>query len=208
MPFIIGLTGGIGSGKSSAAEIFHKLGAAIIDTDEIAHRLTTAGQPGAAVIRNQFGPDYLQAEGALDRERMRALIFSDTAARRKLEAILHPLIRAETAALVKKISTPYVIVVVPLLVETDAYRDLLQRVLVIDCDESLQFARALQRGGLTEHEVQAIIAAQAGRAARLAYADDIVRNDRDLVALHAEVSSLHSKYLKLAQVSVNSPDNH
>ncbi len=208
MPFIIGLTGGIGSGKSSAAEIFHKLGAAIIDTDEIAHRLTAAGQPGAAVIRNQFGPDYLQADGALDRARMRALIFSDTAARHKLEEILHPLIRAEATALVKKISTLYVIVVVPLLVETDAYRDLLQRVLVIDCDESLQFARALQRGGLTEHEVQAIIAAQVGRAARLAYADDIVRNDRDLVALHAEVSALHSKYLKLAQVSVNSPDNH
>ena len=207
MPFIIGLTGGIGSGKSTAAGIFQKLGTAIIDTDEIAHRLTAAGQPGTAVIRNQFGPNYLQIDGALDRARMRALIFSDAVARRKLEAILHPLIRAEATAIVNTISTPYVIVVVPLLVETTAYRDLLQRVLVIDCDESMQIARALQRDGLTENEVQAIIATQAGRAVRLAYADDIIRNDRDLIALHTEIAALHSKYLKLAQAVVNSTGN-
>jgi dephospho-CoA kinase len=208
MPFIIGLTGGIGSGKSSVAEIFHKLGAAIIDTDEIAHRLTAAGQPGVAVIRDQFGLDYLQADGALNRELMRALIFSDITARRKLEAILHPLIRTEIATLVKKISAPYVIIVVPLLIETSAYRDLVQRVLVIDCDEQTQIARALQRGGLTEDEVRAIIAAQANRTARLASADDIVHNDRDLIALHAEIAALHSKYLKLAQASINSTGNH
>jgi len=208
MPFIIGLTGGIGSGKSSAAEIFRKLGAAVIDTDEIAHRLTAAGQPGAAAIRDQFGPDYLQADGALDRARMRALIFADAAARRKLEAILHPLIRAEAAAAVEKIAAPYAIVVVPLLVETGAYRRLVQRVLVIDCDESLQLTHALQRGELTEREVRAIIAAQAGRAVRLAHADDIVHNNRDHAALRAAIAALHSKYLKLAQAGVDSADTH
>ncbi|HUO44726.1 MAG TPA: dephospho-CoA kinase [Burkholderiales bacterium] len=199
MPFIIGLTGGIGSGKSSAAKIFRELGAGVIDTDEVAHRLTAAGQPATAEIREQFGAEYLQPDGALDRARMRALVFSDSAARRKLEAILHPRIRAEVTALASGAVAPYVVAVVPLLVETGAYRGLVQRVLVVDCDEATQVARALQRGGIAEHEVRAIIAAQAGRTARLAHADDVVRNDRDPAALREQLVVLHWRYLELAR---------
>jgi len=204
MRFVIGLTGGIGCGKSSAAEIFRELGVSVVDTDEIAHRLTAAGQPGASAVREKFGAAYLRTDGTLDRARMRALIFSDAAARRKLETILHPLIRAEAATLVASATTPYVVVVVPLLVETGAYRDLMQRVLVIDCDESLQIARAQRRSGFAEHEVRAIIAAQADRATRLAHADDIVHNDGDLAALCARIAALHSRYLDLARANADS----
>jgi dephospho-CoA kinase len=208
MPLVIGLTGGIGCGKSSAAEIFRELGAPVVDADAIAHRLTAAGQPGTAAIRVQFGNGYLRSDGALDRARMRALIFSDAAARHELEAILHPLIRAEVAAAVEKIAAPYAIVVVPLLIETDAYRTLVRRVLVIDCDESLQLARALRRDGLAESEVRAIIATQVDRATRLAYADDIVRNNHGPAALHAAIAALHAKYLELARAAPEATDNH
>lgn len=204
MPFVIGLTGGIGCGKSSAAEIFGELGAAVIDTDEIAHLLTAAGQPGATAIREQFGAEYLQSDGALNRAHMRELIFTDAVARRKLETILHPLIRAEVAAQIANIAAPYVIVVVPLLIETGAYRNLIQRVLVIDCDESRQIARATQRGGFSERDVRAILAAQTDRATRCAHADDIVRNDRDPAALRTEIRALHARYLQLAHAAQNS----
>ena len=203
MPFAIGLTGGIGCGKSSAAEIFRELGVPIVDTDEIARYLTTAGQSAITAISDQFGAEYLQADGALDRARMRALVFSDPAARRKLEAILHPSIRAEVTAAVKAITAPYAIVVVPLLIETGANRSLVQRVLLIDCDESVQIARAMQRG-LSADEVRAIIAAQVDRATRLAHADDIVRNDRDPAALRKQIAALHSRYLRLARDATGS----
>jgi dephospho-CoA kinase len=201
MPLIIALTGGIGSGKSSVANILEQLGAAVIDTDEIAHQLTAAGQPGARAIAEEFGADYLAADGALDRQRMRELVFSDPPARKKLETLLHPMIRAaahaEVQATAKRGGIPYIVIVVPLLIETGAYRDLARRVLVVDCDEELQVERVTRRSDLAPAAVKAIMASQVGRAERLRHADDIVRNDGDLPALRAAVETLHRKYLDL-----------
>lgn len=202
-PLVIALTGGVGSGKSSVAAILAELGAAVVDTDEIAHRLTAPGQPGAEAIRTRFGPEYLRADGALDRDRMRELVFSDPAAKKKLEAILHPLIRAEVNAAVQAARSPYVIIAVPLLIETGSYRDLAQRMLVIDCDEQQQVARVMQRSGLSAAAVRAIMANQVSRAERLRHADDIVSNNADLAMLRAEVTALHRKYLALARAASN-----
>ena len=199
MPLVIALTGGIGSGKSTVAAMLGELGAAIIDTDEIAHRLTAPGQPGARAIGERFGAGYLRADGALDRDRMRQLVFSDPAAKKKLEAILHPMIRAEVSAAVRAAHAPYVVIVVPLLVETGAYRDLAQRILVIDCSEQQQMARVIQRNGFTAEAAQAIMASQASRAERLGHAHDVVRNETGLTALRAEVAALHGRYLELAK---------
>ena len=199
MPFVIALTGGIGSGKSTVASMLGELGACIVDTDAIAHRLTAPGQPGARAIGEQFGAGYLRADGALDRDRMRQLVFSDPAAKKKLEAILHPMIRSEVSAAVRAAHAPYVVIVVPLLIETGAYRDLAQRILVIDCSEQQQMARVIKRNGFTAEAAQAIMASQVSRAERLGHADDVVRNDTDLAALRADVAALHRSYLDLAQ---------
>ena len=201
MPFVIALTGGIGSGKSSVAAIFRQLGAAVVDTDHIAHQLTAAGQPGARAIADQFGADMLRPDGALDRDRMRKLAFSDAAARKKLEGILHPLIRAEVGAAVRQAQAPYVVIVVPLLVETGAYRDLAQRVLVIDCSEEQQVARATRRDGLNADAIQAVMSSQAGRTERLRHADDVIHNEAGLAALDADVDRLHRRYLELAKLA-------
>lgn len=198
MPLVIALTGGVGSGKSSVSAIFKELGAAVVDTDEIAHQLTAPGQPGAHAIGVQFGAEYLRADGALDRDRMGELVFGDPAAKKKLEAILHPMIRAEVNTRVAENGqAPYVVIAVPLLIETGAYRTLAQRILVIDCDEKQRIARVMRRNGLSAAQVQRIMANQASRAARLKQADDIVCNDADLVKLRAEVEALHRKYLAL-----------
>ncbi|MBI1990221.1 MAG: dephospho-CoA kinase [Betaproteobacteria bacterium] len=199
MPLVIALTGGIGSGKSTAAAILGELGAAIIDTDAIAHRLTAPGQPGARAIGEQFGAGYLRGDGALDRDRMRQLVFSDPAAKKKLEAILHPMIRAEVNAAVRAAHAPYIVIVVPLLIETGAYRDLAQRILVIDCSEQQQMARVIQRNGFTPEAAQAIMASQVSRAERLGHAHDVVRNETGLTALRADVVALHGRYLELAK---------
>ena len=202
MPLVIALTGGIGSGKSSVASMLAELGAAVIDTDEIAHRLTAAGQPGARAIGEHFGAGYLDADGALERNRMRELVFSDPPAKQKLETLLHPMIRAavgvEMDAAAKRGGAPYVVLVVPLLIETGAYRNLARRVLVVDCDEQQQVARASRRSHLGTAEVEAIMANQTSRAERLRHADDIVRNDGDLATLRSAVEALHRKYLDLA----------
>jgi dephospho-CoA kinase len=200
-PFCIGLTGGIGCGKSSAANIFAELGAAVVDTDEIAHEL--AGPAGAALpaIRQAFGADYLAADGGLDRARMRRLVFSDTGARKRLEAILHPLIHNESRVRVAAARQPYVILVVPLLLETGAYSDLIKRILVVDCDEAQQIARTTSRSGLSAAEVRAIMAAQVASTARLAAADDVLHNNADLKRLRREAEVLHAKYLALARQS-------
>ena len=203
MAWRIGLTGGIGSGKSSVAAILQELGAAVIDTDEIAHRLTAPGQPGAAAIGEQFGAGYLRPDGALDRDRMRALVFADPVAKKRLEAILHPMIRATVAAAVATARGPYVVIVVPLLIETGAYRDIAQRVLVVDASEEQQTARVMQRNGLDPESVRAIMAAQASRAERLRHADDIVENSADLATLRADTMALHRKYLDLARAASN-----
>ena len=206
MALVIALTGGIGSGKSSVANILAELGAAVIDTDEIAHDLTAAGQPGARAIAQEFGAGYLDAGGALDRKRMRELVFSDAAAKQKLEALLHPMIRAEVADRIARVTAvtssrpPYIVLVVPLLIETGAYRKLAQRVLVVDSDEQQQVARVVRRSQLTPAAVAAIMASQASREERLRHADDIVRNDGDLATLRASVEALHQKYLEKASL--------
>jgi dephospho-CoA kinase len=203
MQYVIALTGGIGSGKSSVAAVFAELGAVVVDTDAIAHKLTSPGQAGAVKISAQFGAEYLCGDGSLDRERMRNLVFSDPAARRKLEAILHPLIRSEVNASVCAARGAYVVLVVPLLVETGAYRDLVRRVLVVDCSEVEQISRVRQRNGLDGETVRKIMASQVSRAERLAYADDVIVNDSDLATLQSRTAELHRRYLKLARVRVD-----
>lgn len=199
MVYCIGLTGGIGSGKSSAAKVFQELGAGIVDTDEIAHALTGPGGAAIPRIRRQFGADYIAADGSLNRARMRRLIFGDPASKKKLEAILHPLIRRQSQAQIAATQQPYALVVVPLLLETGAYRELISRVLVVDCSEEQQIARTIQRSRLTADEVRAIMAAQLPRSERLARADDVLHNDNDIASLRRQAEILHAKYLSLSR---------
>lgn len=198
MTYCIGLTGGIGSGKSSAAEIFRELGAGVVDTDVIAHELTRPGGAALTAISSQFGAEYIAADGGLDRSGMRRLVFSDPASKKRLEAILHPRIRAESEARIAAAREPYVIIAVPLLLETGAYDGLIDRVLVVDCAEEQQVARTMQRSALTADEVRAIMAAQLPRSVRLARADDVLHNDADMAALRRQAEALHGRYLALA----------
>ncbi len=194
----IGLTGGIGCGKSAAAEIFAQFGAAVIDTDQIARQLTETGRPALLAIGEQFGADYLLPDGSLDRPRLRRRVFADTDAKKKLEHILHPLIKEEVRKRLADVQAPYVVIVVPLLLETGNYGDLTQRVLVVDCSEAQQVARVMARSNLTAEEVRAIMAAQINRAERLRRADDLCKNHGDLSALQNQVLQLHQKYQQLA----------
>lgn len=198
MTFCIGLTGGIGCGKSTVADLFAESGAAIIDTDAISHTLTQSGAPGFLAIIRCFGPAYQQTDGTLDRGKLRALIFSDADAKQKLESILHPLIYAEALAAIQACSAPYAVIVVPLLFETGNYLPLVQRTLVVDCAESAQIARTQARSGLSERDTRAIMAHQLDRAARIARADDVIHNENGLDALRQQVTALHARYLSLA----------
>ena len=198
MTYIVGLTGGIGSGKSVAAQAFEDLGTTVIDTDAIAHALTAAGGAAIERIRAAFGADYLTSEGALARPRMRELVFADAAKKRLLESILHPMIRARTGEFVQATRSPYVVLMVPLLVESSDYRKRCQRILVVDCPEELQVERVMARSGLDAGQVRAIMANQITRAARLAAADDVLDNSRDLAHLRRQVEALHTRYLQLA----------
>ena len=196
---VVGLTGGIGSGKSTAARLFAELGAEIIDTDAIAHELTAAGQPAVTAIAERFSKECLTPEGALDRAALRQRVFNDKAAKAELEQILHPLIRqAVRERLTQPTAASYRIVVVPLLFETRAYVDMIQRALVVDCPEELQIERAMARSGLSGAEVRAIMNAQIERQARLARADDVIVNDSDFEKLTKQVNQFHKKYLRLA----------
>jgi dephospho-CoA kinase len=203
-PYTVGLTGGIGSGKSAVAELFAKLGAQVVDADEIAHELTRPGGEAIAAIRGAFGDRAIAADGSLDRAAMRTLAFGDPRARQRLEAILHPLIRAEISRRVARAAGPYAILVIPLLVEGGVDRSRTARVLVVDCPEAAQIERVTRRSGLPESEVRAILAAQASRAARLAAADDVIDNSGPIEALAGQVSRLHEKYLTLARSSTAS----
>lgn len=205
MPLVVGLTGGIGSGKSAAARMFGELGARIVDTDAIAHRLTAPGGDAMSAIREAFGPHYVTINGALDRARMRSRVFADPAAKRRLEGILHPLIRAEVLARVGSPGAPYVIVVIPLLFETGGYPGLIQRVAVVDCAEETQIARTMARSGLSRAEVEAILRAQASRATRRAGAHDLLDNDGTLDGLRDQVAALHRRYLDLARLQTSTP---
>ena len=193
---IIGLTGGIGSGKSTIAELFAALGAPLIDTDQIAHALSAPGQPGAVAVAALFGQDYLDADGAIDRPRLRTLIFGDAGAKSTLEATLHPLIRAEAMRQLATLprTTPYALLIVPLLFETGAYSDVIDRTLVVDCPEALQIARVRARSQLDEETIQRILNNQIARSERLKRADDVIENNGDLSQLPEKVKKLHEIY--------------
>ncbi len=198
--FLVGLTGGIGSGKSAAASYLGTLGAGVVDTDEISHRLT--GPDGAAIpaIQATFGSHYITADGRLDRTRMRTRVFSEPAARETLEAILHPMIRDVVRQELESAEAAYSVLVVPLLFETRQYRDSVNRVLVVDCDESIQRQRVMARSGLSDDEVRRIMAAQCSREARLRQADDVVDNSGSIEALHRQLDRLHQQYLEHAHL--------
>jgi dephospho-CoA kinase len=196
--YVVGLTGGIGSGKSAAANCFAAHGVAVIDTDVIAHELTAVGGAAMPALVAAFGSEAATADGALDRAYMRRLAFADPSARKRLEAILHPMIRTLSAERCQLARTPYVILAVPLLVESGTYRQRCNRIAVVDCPESLQISRVMTRSGLSEHDVRAIMANQASRDERLAIADDVIANDGDLAALENRVGELHCSYLRLS----------
>ncbi len=193
--FAVGLTGGIGCGKTTVADLFAARGASVIDTDQIAHSLTAPQGAAMPALVSEFGPEFATPEGALDRAKMRALVFSDPGARARLEAILHPRIREATAAAALLATGPYVIFVVPLLIESGTWRERVARILAIDCPEEVQVARVMARNGLAEAQVRAIMAAQVTRAQRRLAADDIILNDDGLEALEPQVERLHAFYL-------------
>jgi dephospho-CoA kinase len=195
---VVGLTGGIGSGKSAVADAFAALGVDITDTDRIAHAVTTPGAPGYDAVLAAFGPSFRANDGTLDRARLRRHVFEDADARRKLEAILHPLIRATARHELARWTGPYGILVVPLLLERGGLADV-DRVLVVDCDEDEQVRRVVARSGLASDEVRAIMATQLPRAERLARADDIVDNNGPIAALAQQVTALDRRYRALAR---------
>lgn len=194
---LIGLTGGIGSGKSTVAELFAHLGAGVVDTDLLARELTQPGAPALTQIASEFGAEILSPDGALDRGRLRGRVFADPAARARLESILHPPIRDLMLERAAAIRTPYVILVIPLLFET-GQQALVDRVLVVDCPEAIQVERVRRRSGLSEPEIARIMASQVPRAERLARADDVISNQVDPEALLPQVKDLHRHYLALA----------
>jgi len=203
-PLRIGLTGGIGSGKSTVARLFVGLGIAVIDADEIAHRLMSPGGSAVSAILRQFGAD-LSADGGIDRRRLGRIVFEQPQQRQRLEALLHPMIRIEMERAARNAQTPYCVLVIPLLVEA-GQRDLVDRVLVVDTDEETQIARVRDRDRRDAAEIQAILAAQAGRTQRLAAADEVVNNRGDLRELRRQVEALHQRYLVLAAAAA-APDS-
>ena len=203
MNLVIGVTGGIGSGKSTVAEFLQAQGAAVVDTDHIAHALTAPGGAAISAIAAEFGAEFITPQGAMDRVRMRQLVFSDNSAKSRLEQILHPLIRQQVEQQLQQAQGCYTLLLVPLLVETGAYRQLLDRTLVVDLPETLQISRTMARSGLSETEVKAIMARQASRDERLQAVDDIVSNDTDLKSLQQQLLTLHQRYVALAETAKN-----
>lgn len=196
----IGLTGGIGSGKSTVARLFADLGAGIVDADIVAHELTRTHGAAVPLIAARFGDDYLNAEGALNREKMRTLIFSDPIAKQALEGLIHPLIFTEVRRqLVACGSQPYTLLVVPLLFEQPIFQQLVRRTLVVDCPESLQIQRTMQRSQLSAVEVQAVIEQQMLRSERIRLADDLIDNTAGLECLRHEVKFRHQTYVALSK---------
>lgn len=196
-PFRIALTGGIASGKTTVANLFAELGVPLMDTDVIARQVVELGSPALAAVVASFGPEVLDAEGRLDRRRMRERIFNDPTARQRLEAILHPAIRAEMERQSREARGPYQVLVIPLLTEGKR-RDHVDRVLLVDVPEELQIQRLMMRDGVTHEQARRSLDAQATRAERLAMADDVVRNTGQVDDLRQKVAALHEKYLALA----------
>jgi len=196
--FVVGLTGGIGSGKSAAAECFARRHVTVVDTDEIAHSLTRPDGAAMPTIIATFGKQFVTPEGALDRAAMRDRVFADATARRQLEHILHPMIRAESELQCQEAGSDYVILAVPLLIESGSYSDRCQRICVVDCAPETQIARVRIRSNLNEAQIRAIMTAQASRAERIAAADDVIDNNGDLAALDRQVGQLDRLYRELA----------
>lgn len=195
--FVVGLTGGIGSGKTAVSSRFEAQGIAVVDADQASRTVVQPGQPALAAIAEHFGKGILAADGGLDRAQLRQRIFADPAERDWLEKLLHPRIAIEIFSGLQAATSPYVLLVSPLLLE--ARQDTLaNRVLVVDVDEGTQLARTMTRDANSEQQVRAIMAAQIGRDARLARADDLIRNEGSLADLHAQVDALHARYLALA----------
>ncbi len=194
----IGLTGGVASGKSTVARRFVELGVPVIDADAAARAVVAPGKPGLAAVSERFGPRVLAENGELDRRALRDLIFKDPGSRRDLEAILHPLIRADMEQSAELAVGPYVVMDIPLLVEGGS-RDRVDRILVVDVDETMQLQRVMARDGCTEQQARAILASQASRRARLAAADDVLLNAGTVTDLRQAVDHLHERYLRLAE---------
>ena len=197
---LIGLTGGIGSGKTAVSDLLAKFGAGIVDTDLIAHQITAPNGAAIPLIRKQFGAEFISADGALDRGKMRSLVFEKPESRKTLEEITHPLIRQETikqAIQLSKDTAPYLVFVVPLLIESGTWLGLIDRLVVVDCPEEVQIERVVQRSNLPRQEVEKILAAQATRQERLAHADFVIENQASLGDLEHEVQSLHQKILQI-----------
>lgn len=206
--FSVGLTGGIGCGKSTVADLFAARGATIVDTDQIAHSLTAPNGAAMPALVAEFGAAYADARGALDRPKMRELVFSDPQAKARLEAILHPRIRAATLAAAAAATGSYVMFAVPLLVESGGWVERVNRVLVIDCLESRQIERVMTRNGLSEQQVKAIMATQATRTMRLAAADDVIDNNGPVAALEPQIAALHEVYLAFSKRMAGMASQH
>jgi dephospho-CoA kinase len=196
----IGLTGGIASGKSTVSQRFAELGIAVIDADVAARAVVEPGTPGLEQVVQRFGAGILCPNGELDRPALRELIFDDPAARRDLDAILHPLIRAHMEQQAAAAAGPYLIMAIPLLVEGGSSRERLDRILVVDVDEAVQLKRVQARDGISIAQARAILGSQASRAARLEAADDVLQNGGTVAELRQAVDRLHERYLKQAQI--------
>lgn len=196
MTLLIGLTGGIGTGKSTVCKLFAERGVAVIDADAVAKELVTLDQPALQAIVQEFGKGIIDAKGRLRRDRLRSIIFSDPERRKRLEKLLHPLILEEMLSRANRAGGPYCILCIPLLVETDQ-SSAVDRVLVVDAPEALQIQRVMERDHLTIDEIKAIMHAQASREDRLEAADDVIMNASDMTKLAEQVNALHQKYLAL-----------
>lgn len=196
--YIVGLTGGIGSGKSTVADLFATHGAAVVDTDQLARELTAAGGAAMPAVIAAFGPEVVADDGSLDRSAMRQRVLAEPLLRQRLEGILHPLIRELSAQRCREAASSYAILAVPLLVESGSYRERCDRILVVDCDEERQIARVMARSAIPESEVRGFMAAQASRTQRLAVADDVIVNNGGRSELVPQVAALHDRYVRLA----------
>ncbi|GAB7564627.1 dephospho-CoA kinase [Methylobacillus methanolivorans] len=200
--YVVGLTGGIGAGKSEAARMFSDLDVPVVDVDVISRHLTSAGQPLVSKIAEAFGTEYVTEDGAMDRGKIRDRIFNNNADRRMLESILHPAIHSEALRELEQYNqSPYQILAIPLFFESNRYEGIVNRTLLIDCDEEKQISRVVNRNGFTEKMVRSIIAAQASRSFRRALANDIIDNNGSIEELQQKIHQMHEKFIKTCIVS-------